>query len=184
MGLDQKIVRVADADLEKFYSTNLDIIIAPHNPDLDDDAIHAAAKNYRDLEKLYNQALADDDDLKADEYNKQLQKLHEASGKFDLWYGRKENHVHEWVCSAASVEDTNLDYILIDPDALLNDLKAVLDDHDLASKVLPTRSGFFFGDTAYDDDYFESVKNLYDLLADEKEQELFDGHSYFYWSWW
>ena len=183
MGLDQKIVRVADADLEKFYSVNLSAIIAPHNPDLDDDTIHAAATNYRDLEQLYSQAVAADDP-KADEYDKQLRELLDASGEYAVWYGRKENHVHEWVRNTASLDSTNLDYVLIDPETLLNDLKAVLDDHDLAPKVLPTSSGFFFGDTTYDEYYFEDVNHLYDLLTDEKEQGLFDGHSYFYWSWW
>ena len=183
MGLDQKIVRVADADLEKFYSVNLSAIIAPHNPDLDDDAIHAAATNYRDLEQLYSQAVAADDP-KADEYDKQLRELLKASGEFTVWWGRKENHIHEWVCDAADIEDTNLDYVLIDPETLLNDLKAVVDNRTAAPSVMPTRPGFFFGDTAYDDYYFEDVKNLYDLLADEKAQGFFDGHSYFYWSWW
>lgn len=183
MGLDQRIVRVADADLEKFYSVNLSAIIAPHNPDLDDDAIHAAAKNYRDLEQLYSQAVAADDP-KADEYDTQLRELLDASGKFAVWYGRKENHIHEWVRNAASLDTTNLDYVLIDPDALLSDLKAVLDDHDLAPKVLPTSSGFFFGDTAYSDYYFEDVKKLYEVLLAEKEKGYFDSCSYFYWSWW
>lgn len=183
MGLDQKIVRVADTDLEKFYSANLDTIIAPHNPDLDYDTIHAAAKNYSDLENLYNQAVATDDP-KADEYDKQLRELLDASGEFTVWWGRKENHIHEWVCDAADIEDTNLDYVRIDPDALLSDLKAVVDNRTAAPSVMPTRSGFFFGDTAYDDYYFEDVKNLYDLLADEKAQGCFDGYSYFYWSWW
>lgn len=170
MGLDQKIVRVADADLEKFYSVNLSAIIAPHNPDLDDDTIHAAAKNYRDLEQLYTQAVA------TDEYDKQLRELLDASGEFTVWWGRKENHIHEWVRGAASLDSTNLDYVLIDPDALLRDLKAVVDNHTAAPSV--------FSDIAYDDYYFEGVKDLYDLLVEEKEQGHFDTHSYFYWSWW
>lgn len=183
MGLDQRIVRVADADLEKFYSVNLSAIITPHNPDLDDDAIHAAAKNYRDLEQLYNQAVAADDP-KTEEYDKQLRKLLDASGEYAVWYGRKENHIHEWVRNAASLDSTNLDYVLIDPNALLDDLKAVLDDPGKAPEALPTRSGSFFGDNTYNDYYFDSVKNLYEILLAEKEQGLFDGHSYFYWSWW
>lgn len=183
MGLDQRIVRVADVDLEKFYAVNLSAIIAPHNPDLDDDAILAAAKNYSDLEQLYNQAVAADDP-KAEEYDKRLRELLDAFGEYAVWYGRKENHVHEWVCNAASLDSTNLDYVLIDPNALLDDLKAVLDDPGKAPEALPTRSGFFFGDTAYDDYYLDSVRELYNVLTVEKNQGFFDTCSYFYWSWW
>lgn len=183
MGLDQKIVRVAHTDLEKFYSVNLNAIVAPHNPDLDYDAIHAAAKNYSDLEQLYAQAVVNDDP-KADEYDKRIRELLDASGEYAMWYGRKENHIHKWVCNAASLDSTNLDYVRIDPETLLNDLKTVLDDHVQAPKVLPTSSGFFFGDTAYDEFYFEEVQWLYEILLAGKEQGLFDGYSYFYWSWW
>lgn len=182
MGLDQKIVRVAQADLEKFYSVNLSAIIAPHNPDLDDDTIHAAAANYRDLEKLYTQALAANDP-KADEYDNQLRELLDASGEFAVWYGRKEHHIHEWVRRAASLDTTNLDYVLIDPDTLLSDLKIVLEDHDRAPEIVPTPPSLFH-DVAYDEFYFEDVQWLYEKLLEEEEQGHFDDHTYFYWSWW
>jgi hypothetical protein len=183
MGLDQRIVRVANTDLEKFYAVNLSTIIAPHNPDLNYDSIHAAAKNYRDLENLYNQAVVNDDP-EADAHYKRLQELFAASGESTVWDGRKENHIHQWVCNTASVESTNVEYILIDPYTLHADLETVINNPELAPRIMPTQSGFFFGSTEYDDYYFEGVKHLYDLLADEKAQGLFDGHSYFYWSWW
>ena len=34
----------------------------------------------------------------------------------------------------------------------------VLDDNSLAEELLPTRSGFFFGSTDYDEWYFEDIK--------------------------
>jgi hypothetical protein len=35
---------------------------------------------------------------------------------------------------------------------------------DLASELLPTGEGFFFGGTAYDEFYFEDVKHTIDVL--------------------
>lgn len=86
--------------------------------------------------------------------------------------------------SIAGLKETNLDYVLIDPNVLLSDLKTVLDNHDLAPKILPTQSGFFFGNTEYSEYYFDSVKNLYEVLLAEKEKGYFEDCSYFYWSWW
>jgi hypothetical protein len=42
---------------------------------------------------------------------------------------------------------------------LVERCKKVLADHSLAEELLPTRSGFFFGSTDYDDWYFEDVKS-------------------------
>ena len=41
---------------------------------------------------------------------------------------------------------------------LMNVCEQVLGDHSLADDLLPTASGFFFGNTAYDEWYFESLE--------------------------
>lgn len=186
MGLDQQILRVKDIDLNKFYALKGSAIIAPHNPDLDQDYINTTAQKCKELEELYTKALSEDDP-DANVYRERIDELLVPYDERTIWYGRKENHIHQWVINSNSHENighTNLDYVLIDPNALLSDLKTVLDNHDLAPKILPTQSGFFFGDTEYSDYYFEDVEHLYEVLLAEKEDGYFDSCSYFYWSWW
>lgn len=183
MGLDQQILRVKDVDLNKFYALKGSAVIAPYNPDLDQDYINTTAKKCKELEELHAKALSENDP-DADKYRTQIDELLAPYDEPTIWYGRKENHIHQWVEAAAGLDNTNLDYVFIDPNILLSDLKTVLDNHDLAPKILPTRSGFFFGDTEYSDYYFEDVKNLYEVLLAEKEEGYFDSCSYFYWSWW
>ena len=184
MGLDQSLVRVKDTDLEKFHVIKGTAIIAPENPDLDQDYIATIIQKHKELDALHYEDLAKNDPDADERYNERINELLAPYNEEIIWNGRKENHIHKWVCVAANLESTNLDYVLIDPNVLLSDLKTVLDNHDLAPKLLPTQSGFFFGDTEYSNYYFEDVKKLYEVLLAEKEKGYFDSCSYFYWSWW
>lgn len=47
---------------------------------------------------------------------------------------------------------------------LKNKCEQVLQDHSVAKELLPTRSGFFFGSTEYNDYYFQDVKEVKDFL--------------------
>ena len=154
MGLDQSIIRIPDKNLEKFCKLN-------------DLCAQAWANDAPDAEK----------------YSTRLDELIAPHGEAEVWYGRKENHVHNWVCANTDFEE-NFDYVRIDLNVLLGDLKAVLNNHSLAHEIMPTRSGFFFGGTEYDERYFDSVKYLYEALLAEKDKGCFKNHSYFYWSWW
>lgn len=183
MGLDQKIVRVNNTDLEKFYALNRGEIVAPHNPDLDQDYIDETRRHYLELQALYTDA-AKNSNRNANVYRERMEELFAPYSESSIWYGRKDNHVHEWIISTHDFEETNLEYVLIDPEALLNDLKTVIDDPDKAHEVLPTRPGFFFGDTEYDGYYFQEVKVLHEVLVGERDKGYFENHSYFYWSWW
>ena len=183
MGLDQTLVKVRDINLEKFYALKGTAIIAPENPALDQDYINNTAKECKELEDLYAQALSDNDP-DAEAYKKRIDDLLAPYAEPIIWNGRKENHIHDWICANADLEDTNLDYVLIDPEKLLSDLKAVLDDHERAPEILPTRSGFFFGGTEYGEYYFDTIERLYNTLLTEKNQGYFEDHSYFYWCWW
>ena len=46
-----------------------------------------------------------------------------------------------------------------DIDDLIDRCERVLNNHDLAHSLLPTQSGFFFGNTDYDEWYFHDVKD-------------------------
>lgn len=50
---------------------------------------------------------------------------------------------------------------------LLDRCNKVLENHELAEELLPTMSGFFFGDTEYDKYYFENVEQVRDYIKDE-----------------
>ena len=52
--------------------------------------------------------------------------------------------------------------------------KKVLNDHSLAEELLPTCSGFFFGPTEYDDDYFKCVENVLEFVEEELLPEFDD----------
>lgn len=54
----------------------------------------------------------------------------------------------------------------------------VLVDHTLAEELLPTCSGFFFGSTEYDDDYFKDVFRVLDTCETLLKQPLDDGEGY------
>ena len=76
-------------------------------------------------------------------------------------YWRKANHIHKWFvdtvqdgiddCRRCEVMEDNLKQ-------LLTNCEYVLQHRDRASEVLPTQEGFFFGNTEYDDWYFEETK--------------------------
>lgn len=71
-----------------------------------------------------------------------------------------------------------------DAEELLDLCKKVLNDHSKAEELLPTRAGFFFGSTVYDDYYFQDVEDIKDFLIntlipefkklDNKEYITFD----------
>jgi hypothetical protein len=60
--------------------------------------------------------------------------------------------------------------------------REVLADHDRAEELLPTQSGFFFGETAYDEYYFEDLEHTEKELTRLLEMNTDDGF-YYHSSW-
>lgn len=93
--------------------------------------------------------------------------------KFRVAYWRKANAIHDWFvrncqdgrdeCQEAWVSREQLQ-------ELIDLCKQVIADPSKAEDLLPTRSGFFFGDTAYDDWYLGqleyTVERFEKILAD------------------
>jgi hypothetical protein len=48
-----------------------------------------------------------------------------------------------------------------------------MNDKEKANSLLPTRSGFFFGDTSYDEWYFMHIENTEKQLTEVLEDEEF-----------
>jgi hypothetical protein len=82
-------------------------------------------------------------------------------------YWHKANAIHKWFVDNVQkgVDDCG-DYELGRDD--LEKLKAVclevLDDRSKAEALLPTQSGFFFGDTRYDEDYFSDLRQTVSII--------------------
>jgi len=82
-------------------------------------------------------------------------------------YWRKANAVHDWFvqncqggrdeCQLTSVEKEHLE-------DLITVCERVLDNPSQAEELLPTRNGFFFGSTSYDDYYLQDLRDTISQL--------------------
>lgn len=115
-------------------------------------------------------------------------------------YWRKANAIHKWFvdncqngnddCRKADVSTEHLERLLKTVNEVLeasevdpNDPEELILDPRCAKRLLPTESGFFFGDTAYSRYYLEDLsftkRELERILSQSNEY----GHFY-YWSSW
>jgi hypothetical protein len=85
-----------------------------------------------------------------------------ATVSVNIAYWRKANAIHDWFVK--NVQDGEDDcksyYVSLEKLMELEQLcrrVATSGDPELAKELLPTASGFFFGDTEYDEYYFEQV---------------------------
>lgn len=84
-------------------------------------------------------------------------------------YWRKANMLHRWFLSAAEAKEDNcepLDITGKQIQELVQLCRDVLADHSKAKDLLPTCAGFFFGDTEYDEYYFECLEETVNMLKD------------------
>jgi len=102
-------------------------------------------------------------------------------------YWRKFNALHGWFvenCQGGK-DECQESYVSTEKlKELLETLKAVVADKNNATKVLPSRGGFFFGGTDYDEYYFKEVKETIKLLEGLlKESEEVECDFYYQASW-
>lgn len=82
-------------------------------------------------------------------------------------YWRKVNSVHQWFVDncGKGEDDCRPYYVPRDKLIELRDLcQQVLASPDQASELLPTQSGFFFGDTEYGEYYFADIRDTVEQL--------------------
>jgi len=108
------------------------------------------------------------------------------SNKNELMYWGKANAIHRWfVLNVQGGEDDckmyKVTYEQIED--LLKVIKKVLDSEELAEECLPSCEGFFFGDTEYNEWYFQYLKKTYDTLT-EKLKGYSKKNKFNYWSSW
>lgn len=84
-------------------------------------------------------------------------------------YFRKVNFLIPFVESKIGCELENCKVVKLtkaDLEELVGRCKDVLADHSKAEELLPTRDGFFFGGTEYDEWYFNDVQEVHDDVSD------------------
>jgi hypothetical protein len=104
----------------------------------------------------------------------------------EVGYWRKANHIHKWFVDNVQdgEDDCNPYYVSKEQlRELLNLCKKIDKDHSLAEELLPTQGGFFFGDTNYDDYYFQSIVDTITML-EKVVKESDDNGSFYYQSSW
>ncbi len=94
----------------------------------------------------------------------------------EVLYWRKANAIHDWFVREvqAGVDECQESYVSTEKLKTLRDLcREVMNDKEKANSLLPTRSGFFFGDTSYDEWYFMHIENTEKKLTEVLEDEEF-----------
>lgn len=92
---------------------------------------------------------------------------------WEVGYWRKANQIHNWFLEHCGPRDhdgeviddcRSIEVSVSKLEQLLEECKMVLADHSLAQIYLPTKSGFFFGTTEYDEYYFEDLEHTVKVL--------------------
>jgi len=92
---------------------------------------------------------------------------------YEVGYWRKANHIHNWFIQNCAdrdecgdpIDDCRPIEITVDKlEELLETCKKVSADHSLASSLLPTQRGFFFGSTEYDEYYFKDIEDTIEII--------------------
>ena len=99
-------------------------------------------------------------------------------------YWRKANAIHKWFVDNIQdgVDDCRDAYAeRRDLQTLLDLCRIVIIDKSKAEQLLPSSSGFFFGNTEYDEWYYNDIQNTIEILEKALEDE--DGDFYYSSSW-
>jgi homoserine trans-succinylase len=107
--------------------------------------------------------------------------------KAEVAYWRKSNAVHKWFVDNVQNGVDDCGYYELGKDELKQLLEVVLEvlaNRGRADELLPTASGFFFGDTKYDKYYFQDLEYTRDQLIKLTEEDSMKGWYFEYHSSW
>lgn len=85
----------------------------------------------------------------------------------EVGYWRKANQIHKWFVDNVQdgKDECQKEYVSRDQLQELRDLCVkVIANSDQAEKSLPSASGFFFGDTSYDEGYFRDLEDTIKII--------------------
>jgi hypothetical protein len=106
---------------------------------------------------------------------------------FKVAYWRKANAIHQWfVDNVQDGEDDCGEYRVSREqlDSLMKLCQDILKDEKLARELLPTKSGFFFGSTEYDDWYMGDVDHTAQRIGKILADPAFEKADFYYQSSW
>ena len=85
----------------------------------------------------------------------------------EVGYWRKANHIHRWFVENVQNGQDDCGAYPVSPeqlDRLLRTCRRVLDFQHLAESQLPRQPGFFYGNLAYDEFYYEEIRDTIRIL--------------------
>ena len=106
---------------------------------------------------------------------------------FRVGYWRKANAIHDWFvreCQEGRDECQETWVSREQLQTLANLCKEVVATPDKAEDLLPTRAGFFFGDTAYDDWYIDNLNYTAERIEKILKDPAFEKADFYYQSSW
>lgn len=105
----------------------------------------------------------------------------EVKTSVEVGYWRKANQIHKWFVDNIQKGVDNCATYCVDRkdlQKLLETCQEVLRNPGRAEELLPTKDGFFFGDTAYDEWYFYDIQDTIDIckwcLDERREYDYFE----------
>lgn len=106
---------------------------------------------------------------------------------YDSWCWRKANSIHNWMVENVqnSTDDCGVyEVTLSQVHELRNIVEEVLRDPEKGPELLPTVTGFFFGDTSYGPWYLEDLELTRSYIIEMLEQSKLGETRFFYTSSW
>lgn len=111
-----------------------------------------------------------------------------------IGYWRKANAIHKWFVDNVSDGEDNCGTYSVEIDDLINLLelcKQVKNEPSRAETLLPTQSGFFFGDVEYDELYMKDIDHTINVIEtalsessfDKNGREFYSADFYYHASW-
>ena len=105
-------------------------------------------------------------------------------------YWRKANQIHNWFVKNVQDGKDNCDEYYVSEEKLqqlLDDCKKVRDNQSIAAEVMPTKKGFFFGGTEYDEYYMQDISGTIEIIEtlfkEKGDEKYFNGTIYYTSSW-
>lgn len=113
--------------------------------------------------------------------------INSMNAEIKLLQYRKVNQIHGWIeKNCTRIHDTESIYEVSKDE--LNELivicAKVVHDKEWAESLLPRCDGFFFGPQEYDENYFETTKDVAEDLIEVRDTFDFENKSLVYASWW
>ena len=100
---------------------------------------------------------------------------------------RKANAIHKWFVDNIQGGEDDCGEYKVTKEQLIqlhNTCNEILVDHNLAEQLLPTQSGFFFGNTEYDMWYYNDLENTKQIIDEILEYKSYCLDELYYSSSW